>query len=156
MSGANARRVRVEVKTLIRPSPRYLFTGCALSGLHSLRSCPSGRGILFELDMRKTVAVDASFLKAFLVRPGRPASITSLLRVLSAENARVIIPTPALAEFLKLMPESAQSCLETINKSACFQVRPFDDRASIELADLLGGNVGGVRDILPFDRQIVA
>jgi predicted nucleic acid-binding protein len=106
--------------------------------------------------MRKTIAVDAGFLKAFFDRGSRPESVSSLIHQLSAQSAKIIIPTPALAEFLKLNPNSAQNTLDTINKSACFQVRPFDDKASIELAELLGGQVSGIRDLLPFDRQIVA
>jgi hypothetical protein len=35
-------------------------------------------------------------------------------------------------------------------------VRPFDDKASVELTQILGENASGLRDILRFDRQIVA
>jgi len=106
--------------------------------------------------MRKTVAVDAPFLMAFLDRHVRPASVASLIEALSAEKAKVVIPTPVLAEVLTHAPDAAQTYMEQINKCACFQVRPFDDKASIELAQLLGKSVAGMRDILRFDRQIVA
>jgi hypothetical protein len=106
--------------------------------------------------MRKTVAVDAPFLKTFLDKRNRPHSVTHLIKTLSAENTKVIIPTPALAEVLTHGPDSAQIWMEAINTCACFQVRPFDDKASIELTELLGKTAAGIRDILRFDRQIVA
>src|SRR4051812_6183378 len=106
--------------------------------------------------MRKTVAVDGSFLKFFLDRGARPKPVAGLIRVLSAENAKVIIPTPALAEVLTRMPAEAQGWLEEINRCACFQVRPFDDKASIELTEILGEGASGFRDVLRFDRQVVA
>ena len=106
--------------------------------------------------MRKTVAVDAAFLKALLDGRSRPDPVATLIRTLSAENAKVIVPTPALAEVLTHVADAGQTLMEKINRSACFQVRPFDDKASIELARILGKNVGGIRDILRFDRQIVA
>ncbi len=106
--------------------------------------------------MRKTVAVDAPFLMAFLDRHVRPASVAGLIAALSAEKATVVIPTPVLAEVLTHAPDAAQTYMEQINKCVCFQVRPFDDKASIELAQLLGKSVANMRDILRFDRQIVA
>ena len=106
--------------------------------------------------MRKTVAVDASFLAALLDRRARTSSVAGLIEQLSGENAKVIIPTPALAEVLTRAKEAAPAYLEQINRCSCFQVRPFDDKASIELAELLVERVGGMRDILRFDRQIVA
>ena len=144
MGEAGAKRlVRVELATCVagalRPSPNPL---------------PMGEGSI-DVDMRKTVAVDAAFLKALIDPQSRSSSVLLLIQHLSAENAKIIIPTPALAEFLKLNPQS-HTTLDTINRSACFQVRPFDDKASVELAELLDGQVGGIRDILPFDRQIVA
>jgi PIN domain-containing protein len=106
--------------------------------------------------MRKTVAVDASFLRAFLDPRSRPEAVSSLIVTLSAENAKVIVPTPALAEVLTHQAETAQEWMQALNTHACFQVRPFDDKASFELAQLLGQQAAGLRDILRFDRQIVA
>src|SRR5438093_1018277 len=106
--------------------------------------------------MRKTVAVDASFLRAFLDGGKRTEAISSLIRSLSAENAKVIVPTPSLAQVLTHSPDRAQDWMQALNAYACFQVRPFDDKASFELAQVLGDNAVGLRDILRFDRQIVA
>jgi hypothetical protein len=106
--------------------------------------------------MRKTVAVDAAFLDAFLNSRKRSEAVLNLIRALSIENVRIIIPTPALAEVLTRRPDAAQNWTRDINRFACFQVRPFDDKASFELAQILGVNASGLRDILRFDRQIVA
>lgn len=112
--------------------------------------------------MRKTVAVDASFLILLLDKGARASlqngteEIARLIDRLSLENAKVIVPTPALADVLTRAPEAGQNYVEQINKCACFQVRPFDDKAAVELAQLLGKSVVDERDILRFDRQIVA
>jgi predicted nucleic acid-binding protein len=106
--------------------------------------------------VRRTIAVDASFLIAFLDRNSRTQAVANLIHQLSAENAKVIIPTPVLAEVLTKARSAAPVYMEQINKCACFQVRPFDDKASIELTKILGDGAAGIRDILRFDRQIVA
>lgn len=77
-----------------------------------------------------------------------------LIEDLSVQRAKVIIPTPALAEVLTERPGVGRFYLERIQRSACFQIRPFDDKAAIELAALLGTSV--TRDLLNFGRQIVA
>lgn len=120
--------------------------------------------------MRKTVAIDASFLVVLLDKRARasvqndPELVADLIEDLSVHQAKVIVPTPALAEVLTHAPGVAQAYVEEINKCACFQVRPFDDKAAIELAQLLGESVAEkkrqqkelTKDILKFDRQIVA
>jgi predicted nucleic acid-binding protein len=106
--------------------------------------------------MRKAVAVDAAFLDAFLNPRRRSEPVSNLIRTLSSENTKIVIPTPALAEVLTRRPDAAQDWTHDINRYACFQVRPFDDKASFELAQMSGGNAPGLRDILRFDRQIVA
>jgi len=106
--------------------------------------------------MRKTVAVDAAFLRAFLDERNRTEAISNLIRTLSAQNAKVIVPTPALAQVLTHSPNRAQDWMQALNAYSCFQVRPFDDKTSFELAQVLEENAAGLRDILRFDRQIVA
>ncbi len=89
--------------------------------------------------MRKTVAVDASFLAAFLDKGTQssiqngPAWIANLINDLDGERAKVIIPTPALAQVLTHHPRAGQAYVEHIRKCACFQIRPFDDKAAFEL-----------------------
>lgn len=77
-----------------------------------------------------------------------------MIDALSVEGATVIIPTPALAKVLTEAPTVAQAYLEQIQRCACFQIRPFDDKAAIELAHLLG--TPQQTELLKFDRQIVA
>jgi rRNA-processing protein FCF1 len=96
----------------------------------------------------KTVAVDASFLAILMDKQA------TLFKDLDSETTKVIIPTPALAEVLTHGPQLSQADLEQIQRSARFQIRPFDDKAAFELAQLLGQNVG--KNMLKFDRQIVA
>lgn len=110
--------------------------------------------------MRKAVAVDASFLAAFLDKRARssiqngPAWIANLINDLDGERAKVIIPTPALAQVLTHHPRAGQAYVEHIKQCACFQIRPFDDKAAFELARLLSEKP--TKNILKFDRQIVA
>jgi hypothetical protein len=110
---------------------------------------PEGRGFY-------SIAVDAFFLKALLDPAGAPDSVTQFFKSVPAEKVRVLIPTPALAKVLTDGPERAQEWTSILNSSACFQVRPFDDKASVELSEILGPNSSGIRDILRFDRQTVA
>jgi ABC-type Fe2+-enterobactin transport system substrate-binding protein len=106
--------------------------------------------------MRKTVAVDASFLRAFLDPAIRTEAISNLVQKLSAENVKIIVQTPSLSQVLTRSPDSALEWMQILNGNSCFQVRPFDDKASFELAQVLGENATNLRDILRFDRQIVA
>lgn len=80
--------------------------------------------------------------------------VARLIEQLSAQRAKVIIPTPALAEVLTQAPGVGRFYLARIQRWACFQIRPFDDKAAIELAQLLGTSVP--KDLLNFGRQIVA
>jgi predicted nucleic acid-binding protein len=106
--------------------------------------------------MRKAVAVDSLFLRAFLESANRTEAVSKLIQALSSENAKVVVPTPALAQVLTHSPTKAEGWMRTLNTHSCFQVRPFDDKASFELTQILGESVSGLRDILRFDRQIVA
>ena len=107
--------------------------------------------------MRKTVAVDASFLNVFLDKHAHssiqngPALVANLINNLDGERAKVIIPTPALAQVLTHHPRAGQAYVEHIRQCACFQIRPFDDKAAFELAQLLRENV--TKNILKFDRS---
>lgn len=110
--------------------------------------------------LRKTVAVDASFLAVLLDKRARasvengPESVARLVEDLSLQRAKVIIPTPALEEVLTETPGVGRFYLQRIQMWTCFQIRPFDDKAAIELAQLLG--TGVAKDLLNFGRQIVA
>ena len=79
----------------------------------------------------------------------------------------MVVPTPVLAEILVRTPEEdAKTILERLNQAA-FEIAPFDQRADIELADLMRIELDqrGRRKLrqeaetwakLKFDRQIVA
>jgi hypothetical protein len=114
--------------------------------------------------MEPVVAIDAPFLALLLDPPSRRLAgagaewIERLIARWSADRTLVIVPTPALARVLDHAAEAGQIYMELLRRSACFQIRPFDDKAAIELAELgtVDGTEPGMRDILNFDRQIVA
>ena len=91
-----------------------------------------------------------------------------LIKNLSADREKIIIPTPVLSEVLVYAGEATDKYLETLNAQSTFRIAPFDQKAAIEAAiatrDAL--NRGGLRvdatnpDVtktkIKFDRQIVA
>ena len=89
-----------------------------------------------------------------------------LLDNLSKQNERIVIPTPALAEVLVLVGPSGPEYVRLLDRSARFEIAPFDVRAAIENAQMLadaiaGGNKrSGLEDApwqkIKIDRQIVA
>lgn len=91
--------------------------------------------------------------------------IEQLIADLDAEDERMMIPTPVLSEFLILAAEDGPLYLEKIQTSKTLLVKPFDERAAIELAamELSARGKGGKKAALAspyqkvkFDRQIVA
>jgi hypothetical protein len=94
--------------------------------------------------------------------------IEDLIAAWDADRETVIIPTPALAQFLILAHNEASDYLGKISASAFFKVEAFDERAAVELAAVqirLGSTSSGRRKRSPqegtwakvnFDRQIVA
>lgn len=91
--------------------------------------------------------------------------IEQLITDLDAENERIIIATPVLCEFLILAAKDGPMYLEKIQASKTLLLRPFDERAAIELAamELSERGKGGKRagadspyQKVKFDRQIVA
>lgn len=125
------------------------------------------------------VAIDATTLSLMLhpaARPpkdpatGKPVERVSdrmekLIEDLDTDNERMIIPTPALCEFLILAGKDGPEYLEKIRESETLLVRPFDEMAAIELAaiehearaksDKRGGSTAQWAKVR-FDRQIVA
>ncbi len=91
--------------------------------------------------------------------------IEQLISDLDADAERVVIPTPVLCEFLILAGKEGPLYLEKIQAARTLLVRPFDERAAIELAAMeladrrKGGKKGGSDapyQKVKFDRQIVA
>jgi predicted nucleic acid-binding protein len=125
------------------------------------------------------VGVDETVLSLMLhpaARPpkdpttGRPVErvedrIEKLLEDLDADGERIVIPTPALSEFLILAGKDAPAYLDKIRQSKTLIVKPFDEMAAIELAaieheargkgDKRGGSSAPWTKV-KFDRQIVA
>jgi predicted nucleic acid-binding protein len=91
--------------------------------------------------------------------------IEHLIENLDKERKKIIIPTPALSEFLARAGSAASKILEELNYSARFKIVPFDERAAVEAAVLTyeahqaGDKKGGSQSQwskIKFDRQIVA
>lgn len=125
------------------------------------------------------VGIDSTFLSLMLhpkARPPRdPATkksveriedrIERLLQDLDAEGERIILPTPSLCEFLILAGADAPAYLDKIATMKTILVKPFDEKAAIELAAkeledrARGSKRGGSPETwnkVRFDRQIVA
>lgn len=91
--------------------------------------------------------------------------IEKLLEDLDADSERIVLPTPALCEFLVLAGKDGPEYLEKIKGMKTFLVKPFDEMAAIELAAIeheargKGSKRGGIAapwTKVKFDRQIVA
>lgn len=83
-----------------------------------------------------------------------------------SDNEKVIIPAPVLSEFLVLAMNQAQAYLEEIHAASYFVIKPFDERAAVELAVMQALEKTGKAEKkrlrqnskakVKFDRQIVA
>ena len=88
-----------------------------------------------------------------------------LLEDLAEAKEKIIIPTPALSEFLVHADSATSDYMDQIRKSRYFKICPFGDRAAIEVAlairsaltkkDKRGGSIDTWAKV-KFDRQIVA
>jgi hypothetical protein len=125
------------------------------------------------------VGIDATTLSLILYPTARPPKdpktqkpvervedrIEKLLEDLDADSERIIVPTPALCEFLVLAGKEAPEYLDKIRGMKTFLIKPFDEMAAIELAAIeyesrSGGSKRGASTApwtkVKFDRQIVA
>ncbi len=94
-----------------------------------------------------------------------PERLKHFVQTLDAARATIIIPTPALSEFLVLAAGDASAYLSELTDSAVFVVEPFDLKAAIEAAasqrkameagNKRSGAVGPWQKV-KVDRQIVA
>ena len=96
--------------------------------------------------------------------PKGPELVADLIEELTEQRAKIIIPAPVLTEVLTHTKE-IQTYLEEIKKSSCFQIRPFDEKAAIELAYVFRASVDSTKkrkkkdltkQLITFERQIVA
>jgi predicted nucleic acid-binding protein len=105
-------------------------------------------------------------------RTGKPvdraeARIEALVERLARGQVRILIPTPALCEFLSIAGRPGAEYLAQIDSTSRFQIVPFDTAAAVEAAFVISAAVrggdkrGGRKKTTPwqkvkFDRQIVA
>jgi len=118
------------------------------------------------------VAFDASVL-VFVITPDAKAPIdpaTServtrcadrinfLIAELARERAKIIIPTPALAEVLVRARQAGPEFLRILRGNQSFRIASFDERAAVEhAARQTGGRAeGSTRAKAKFDDQIAA
>ncbi len=91
--------------------------------------------------------------------------IEKLTEDLDSESERIIVPTPVLSEFLVLAGNDAPEYLNRLGEKKNLLVKPFDEKAAIELAaieleDRKGTSKRGPSSSpwtkVRFDRQIIA
>tara|TARA_Y100001951_G_C11290625_1_gene271874 strand:+ start:1976 stop:2518 length:543 start_codon:yes stop_codon:yes gene_type:complete len=128
------------------------------------------------------VVFDSSVLLLVLDRNAKPPNdpatgqplnkaaerIEYLIGNLTADDAKIVIPTPVLSEVLVHAGEAMQPYLDILNGQAAFRIASFDQKAAIEAAIAMRDAIkrGGHRidainpDVtktkIKFDRQIVA
>jgi len=127
------------------------------------------------------VSIDAGFLSLMLHPEAKPPDdpvtnkpverakerIEQLLEDLDAAQERIIVPAPALAEFLVLAGKDGPQYINELSLRSHIYVQPFDQMAAIELAsmELSARGKGNKRQPgspqapwqkVKFDRQIVA
>lgn len=88
-----------------------------------------------------------------------------LVTTLEEERATIVIPTPALSEFLVLAGNEGPSYLEALTGNRVFELAPFDVRAAVEAAEAevaatesgdKKATATGSWQKIKVDRQIVA
>ena len=94
--------------------------------------------------------------------PKVPDRLAHLVKTLQEARATIVIPSPALAEFLVLAGKEAPAYLEELTDNTVFEIAPFDQRAAVEAeiragesGDRKGGAQGSWQKV-KVDRQIVA
>jgi predicted nucleic acid-binding protein len=119
------------------------------------------------------VAFDAVTLSAYLhpkavypvVVDRIPERLELLVEELEAANAKIIVPTPVLCEFLVLAREDGPVYLTELTTSDVFEVQPFDVMAAVEAAAVqakamdAGDKRSGTSErwqVCKVDRQFVA
>ena len=121
--------------------------------------------LLLVLDPRAKAPLDPGISQPVAKATER---VEYLIKTLSADKEKIIIPTPVLSEVLVHAGSATDKYLDTLNTQATFRIAPFDQKAAIEAAiatrDALnrGGhridasNPDATKTKIKFDRQIVA
>lgn len=94
-----------------------------------------------------------------------PERLRLLVEELEAANAKILVPTPVLSEFLVLADEDGPAYLAEMQSNDVFEVQPFDTVAAIEAARVQakamsdGDKRSGTEQrwqVVKVDRQFVA
>lgn len=123
------------------------------------------------------VAFDASILVYVIDEEAKPpidpatgkpvdrchARVMHLLESLQQQSAKIVIPTPALAEVLVRAAKGGPEYLRNLSSSKHFRIAPFDERAAVEFAARQAERIAAsdrapasTRTKAKFDDQIVA
>lgn len=70
--------------------------------------------------------------------PDAPARMNALVEKLNDEKTRILIPTPVLSELLVRAEDAGPSILQELSQSSRFRISPFDIRAAIDAAEMIG------------------
>ncbi len=95
--------------------------------------------------------------------PRAKERVEFLIETLRRSKQKIIVPTPALAEILVVVPK-AQEVFEILCSSRWFEICPFDQKAAIECAEFIRAALKNEEKKGPastwgkakFDMQIVA
>ncbi len=71
------------------------------------------------------------------LNPDRKAKLDHLLAELQRKKTKIVIPTPALAEFLARAGKARDAYHEQLSSQSSFRIGSFDNRAALECALLL-------------------
>lgn len=86
------------------------------------------------------VVFDASVLIDLFhprTHPDRKAKLEHLIADLQRKKIKIVIPTPALSEFLARAGKARDAYYARLSTSAAFKITAFDNRAALECALLL-------------------
>lgn len=75
--------------------------------------------------------------------PDRKAKLEHLIAELQRKKIKIVIPTPALAEFLARAGKMRDASHARLSTTAAFRIAPFDSRAAMECALMLEAALTG-------------
>lgn len=75
--------------------------------------------------------------------PDRKAKLEHLIAELQRKKIKIVIPTPALAEFLARAGKTRDASHQRLSTTAAFRIAPFDSRAAMECALMLDAALTG-------------
>lgn len=116
--------------------------------------------LIYVIDAQAKAPIDPATGKPFDRCQER---VNYLLESLQQKNAKIVIPTPALAEVLVRAATGGPELLRLLSSSRYFRIAPFDERAAVEFAARQAERIAAserapaaTRTKAKFDDQIVA